>query len=201
MLIPRSLDWEPPQGRFDAVLFTSPQAPALAGTAARTFRHLPAFAVGERTAAAAREAGFGDVRTGGRDVGALLRMAAEAGGARLLHLGGRERTEVEMPHGLSIETRSVYAADLAETFEAAALEALRAQSIDWTLLFSARTAARFAALFDRERLARGTMSLAAISAAALAAAGDGWRRTAAAHRPSESGVLAAAGLLCDKPGG
>lgn len=181
------------------MLFTSPQAPEFAGPAAQPFRHLPAFAVGGRTAAAARAAGFADVQVGGRDVALLLRRTAEAGHVRLLHLGGRERTLTDVPDGLTVETRVVYGADLADRFEEEALAALRSERIDWALLFSARTAGRFAALFDAAKLRRGALSVATISAGTLAVAGVGWRQAVAADVPSETGVLAAAGLLCDKP--
>ncbi|MBV8971147.1 MAG: uroporphyrinogen-III synthase, partial [Sphingomonadaceae bacterium] len=50
--------WTPPPGEPDAVAFTSANAVRLAGAGADRYRALPAFAVGEATAAAARAAGW-----------------------------------------------------------------------------------------------------------------------------------------------
>jgi len=180
------------------VLLTSPQAPRLAGPAADPYRELPAFAVGERTAAAARAAGFADVREAGGNVVALQAAVAAVGVGRALHLAGAHRTEAAVPPGLRLIVRAVYEARLADlTAEAAA--ARRGGAVDWTLLFSARTAAQFARLHDGLGAARAAASIAAIGPTALAAAGGGWRRAVAAAAPNEAGILAAAGLTCDKP--
>lgn len=198
LLEPVSVAWEPPVDPVEAVLFTSPQGPRFAGAAAAAYHRLPAYAVGERTALAAQEAGFLDVRIAGGDLVALYAAVAAAGIARALHLTGIHRTEVAMPAGLQTIVRAVYEARLAPlTPDAAA--ALRAGSIDWVLLFSSRTAAHFAGLHDNLGLARAALSVAAISPAALERAGPGWRHAVAAQTPNEAGILAAAGLACDKP--
>jgi uroporphyrinogen-III synthase len=176
LLDPRPLAWTPPKGDFDALLFTSPQAPALAGDLAR-YRHLPAWAIGERTADAVRSAGFADVRVG-------------RGGGRRLHLAGRDLAPSAPDADVTIVP--VYAAELADPELARAT--LRGVAIDWALLFSARAASHFAAIVDSP----ADLSIAAISARALAAAGPGWRQAVAAAEPTEAGVLAAAGLLCEK---
>lgn len=191
-----ALAWEPPAGPFDALLFTSPQAPRLAGPAAAAYR-LPVYAVGERTAQAARAAGFADVRDGGGNLVALYDAAASAGVVRALHLAGVHRTEAPLPPGLAVEVRAVYDARLLDLTPVAA-QALRTGTVDWALLFSSRTAAHFAACVDPLGLRRDTIAIAAISVKALAAAGTGWRRAVAARTPTEAGILAAAGLACDK---
>jgi uroporphyrinogen-III synthase len=197
LLDPVALDWSPPEGGVEALLFTSPQGPRFAGAAAEPYRSLPAFAVGARTAAAAREAGFTDVREGGGDVAALYASVAAAGYRRVLHLAGADRSDVTPPPEAEVVVRAVYEARLADlTDEAKA--ALRAGAVDWALLFSTRTAAQFAACHGALGVDRSRLSVAAISAAALAAAGSGWARAVAAATPNEAGILAASGLSCDK---
>lgn len=186
-----------PPGGFDALLLTSAQAAMLAGAGAP--RHLPAYVVGEATATAARAAGFEVVRIGGGDAAAAIAGAARDGRRRLLHLAGRDRTAPNLSPGVEIVVREVYAAELVPELAGDAVAALRARPVDWALLFSARTAAHFAALVDGLGVARSAIGVAAISPAALAAAGEDWARAVAAERPDEAHVLAAAGLLCEKP--
>ena len=58
----RALAWTPPDpARFDAVLLTSANAARHGGDGMTPFLALPCYAVGERTAAAARSAGFAEV--------------------------------------------------------------------------------------------------------------------------------------------
>ncbi len=137
------------------------------------------------------------MRTAGGDVGALLAAVAAAGHARVLHLAGVQRTEAPVPEPLQIIVRAVYEAVLAP-LSAEAAAALGAGTLDWALLFSTRSAAHFAASFDALGADRATVAIAAISPAALAAAGGGWRRAVAAATPDEAGILAASGLSCDK---
>lgn len=137
------------------------------------------------------------MREGGGDVAALHMVVAAAGYRRILHLAGADRSDAVPPSAVEVEVRAVYEARLAD-LTAAAEAALRAGAVDWALLFSTRTAARFAACHDRLGLDRSRLSVAAISAAALAAAGSGWARAAAAASPGEAGILAASGLSCDK---
>ena len=81
------ITWRAPDaGQFDALLLTSANAVRVGGPGLAALRDLPVHAVGEATAAAAREAGF-DVATVGyagveRLVGALDPKL------RLLHLAG-----------------------------------------------------------------------------------------------------------------
>jgi uroporphyrinogen-III synthase len=80
----------PPAGPCDALIVTSANAvPALAGFE----KARPVFAVGERTAAAVREAGFMNTRVAQGDGASLATVVANAlaPGARLLHVAGRDR--------------------------------------------------------------------------------------------------------------
>ncbi len=107
-----------PAGPFDAVAATSanaflafaalPPPPALAG--------LPLHAVGERTAAAARRAGFRTVLDGGGDAVALAGSLARQlpPGGRVLYLAGVDRKPVLEASlraaGFAVATAEVYSA-------------------------------------------------------------------------------------------
>lgn len=188
LLIPRALAWSTPPGDWQAVAFTSASAPVLAGAALAALAHLPAYAVGAATAAAARAAGFAEVRAARGDAGAVFARAAADGVQRLLHLAGQDRTAAVVPAGLGVGIATVYAADLAP--------ALPAAEVDVVLLYSARTAAHFAALFAGNR---ATVTVAALSPAVAAAAGTGWQSVLVAAEPTEDALFAAARLTCDKP--
>ena len=189
LLIPRAVAWTVPAGEWQAVAFTSASAPALGGPGLAALALLPAYAVGEATAAAARTAGFGDVRAARGDASAVFALAAAGGVARLLHLAGAERSAATVPAGLTVGVAEVYAADLADT--------LPEDAVDLVLLYSTRTAARYATLFAGDR---GAVALAALSASVAAAAGAGWARIVVAAEPTEASLFAAAGLTCDSPG-
>lgn len=188
LLIPRAVDWSVPPGNWQAVAFTSASAPGLAGDALKSLVHLPAYAVGEATAAAAREAGFAGVRPARGDASAVFRLAARDGIARLLHLAGHDRSEATVPSGLTVGVTTVYAADLAS--------GLPVFDGDVVLLYSARTAAHFATLFAGERSA---LALTALSPQVAAAAGSGWARVIVAAEPTEDALFAAARLTCERP--
>lgn len=190
LMATEAVAWTLPDALPDAVMLTSAFAARLANNAA--VYHLPAFAVGGATARAAREAGFADVREGGGTAQALLDGAAAAGIASLLHLAGEDLTPVVVPAGLIVITRTVYRARL--------LPLAVMPGVDWVLLYSPRSAAHFAAEANRLGAAREAISVAAISAATLAAAGEGWRATAVASAPNEDALLAAIGISCHEGG-
>jgi uroporphyrinogen-III synthase len=191
LLETQAVAWQMPDAAPQAVMITSAAAARLAGDAAAAFHRLPTYAVGDATAAAARAAGFADVRAGEAGVQALLTAMAAAGLTRVLHLAGEDRTDVAAPDGLMLQVRTVYRAALRP------LPSL--PSVDFVLVYSARTAAHFAAEVDRLGLARGDVAIAAISPAALAAAGGGWQQAVAAARPDEDAMLAAIAAAWHKP--
>ncbi len=184
----RPLAWEPPDpAAFDAVLLTSANAAREAGPALARFTGLPCWAVGEATAAAAREAGFTDVRTGAGDGIALVQAAAEAGISRVLHLRGREHVALAWP-GLQVESRAVYAAEAVRRLP----DAVRKLRAAVALIHSPRGGARFAALAKEKE----SITIAAISRAAAAAAGSGWAEVAVAAVPRDEALLELAVKLC-----
>jgi len=183
--------WTPPDAaRFDAVMLTSAYAAHLGGPGLAAFRRLPAFAVGEATAAAAAAAGFADVRTGPANAAALARMIAAAGVTAAFHPRGADVAAVPNP-GFEIESAIVYAAEPVGALPEAAAAALRRDAL--ALLHSPRAGAHFAALAAGFRL---TTRIAAISDAAAAAAGPGWRECHVAPIPRDHALLELAAKLC-----
>ncbi|MBA3512277.1 MAG: uroporphyrinogen-III synthase, partial [Sphingomonas sp.] len=88
------VEWQAPDaGSFDALVLTSANAVRLGGDGLSRLRGLPVHAVGEATAAAAREAGF-DIASSG-EAGVERLLGSVEAGVRLLHLCGEHRIE---PH-------------------------------------------------------------------------------------------------------
>jgi uroporphyrinogen-III synthase len=182
----RPIDWTPldPAG-FDAVLLTSANAPRHAGDAMTSFLGLPCYAVGESTAAAARAAGFTDIRTGPSDGRALIEKAAGDGIAAAVHLCGRHHFAIRHP-AVAVTPVVVYAAEPAARMPEGTEDAL-------VLLHSPRAAALLARLAGERR---GHIRIAAISSEAAAAAGSGWASAAIAGEPRDQALLALAAKLC-----
>ena len=189
----RPLDWTAPDpAGFDAVVLTSGHTARLAGDGLTPFAALPCYAVGERTAEAARAAGFLDVRTGPSEGAALVAMMAADGVGRAFHPCGREHIELAQP-SVRIAAVPVYAADAVERLPAAAVGALRAGAV--ALLHSPRAARVLAQLAEPA----GTR-IAAISAATAEAAGPGWTSVAVAAAPRDQALLELAAKLCQTKG-
>jgi len=190
------LAWRPPDpGSLDAVLLTSANAAREGGPQLQRFLALPCHAVGEATADAARAAGFRDVRSGAADGAAALGGMA---GTRVLHLCGREHLPLERA-GVSVDRVVVYAADAADVLPGEADAALERGAL--ALLHSPRAGALFARLADEAGVARGSVAICAISEAAAASAGAGWRSAHWAERPRDEALLELARQLCQTGGG
>ena len=185
-----ALPWEPVEAAgFDAVMMTSANAARHGGPGLAPLTLLPCYAVGEATAAAAREAGFERVTVGDGDAEDLIGLCARDRVSNLLHFCGREHRAVERP-GLRVERRIVYASDAVSTLPAAARAAVEGGAV--ALLHSPRAAALFGELVE----AREGVAVAAISAAAAEAAGDGWLAREAAPQPTDEALLELAAKLC-----
>lgn len=174
------LVWTPPDPhRFDALLVTSANAIRHAGEGLAAIAALPVVAVGAASAVAARTAGLRVVATGDSDADAAIDVAKAIGLTRLLHLAGRDRHDVGLPVAI------VYAG-----VERPAPPDMTRDWIDRiVLLHSARAARRVALLVDRDGTDRAAVALAAISAAALAAAGPGWRAAVSAPVPTDAALF------------
>ena len=183
----RPLDWTPPVEAPDAIAFTSAQALEHGGPALGAYRDLPVYAVGDATAAAARAAGFHDIRTGPGDAAVLFAAAAGDGIRSLLHLAGRDRTAAAPPD-LTITVRELYAVDPVDAPLPAA---------DLVLVYSTRAATQLVRVAGP---ARSGLAVAALSPGVAAALGPGWRTIMVALTPDEDALFAASGLTCEKPG-
>jgi uroporphyrinogen-III synthase len=190
----RPLPWEPPHpGYAQAVMLTSSSAARVAGPGLAAVMDLPCYAVGERTAIEARNAGFRDVKTGDGDGAQLMALMVRDGVTSAFHLCGREHKG--LGHKLLLLTRRiVYAADALDRLPDSAAAALAAGAL--ALLHSPRAARQFAALTDDAGLSRATIRIAAISKAAAEAAGGGWRKKAVSRAPRDEALLELAAELC-----
>jgi len=117
-IVPLEVKTDVDLAAFDAVAITSVNAVRCAPSALlAALKGKPAFAVGDASAAAARGAGFKDVRSAAgtaRELGALMLRDCKAG-ARVIHPVGRERTpgfaEALSAGGVSLTPLEVYGAD------------------------------------------------------------------------------------------
>jgi uroporphyrinogen-III synthase len=185
---------------WGAVVITSANAAmALAANAARDgLIKLPLYAVGQRTADAAREVGFTDIVIAGGDVRDLLRTIverrADAKGP-LLYLAGEDRSGDLIGdltvRGIAAEMAVVYRAAPAP-FSARLIEALKGGAVDAVLHFSRRSAESYlagaqAAQLTKQALAVGHYCLSAQIAEPLQAMGA--PRVVVAKRPDEASII------------
>jgi uroporphyrinogen-III synthase len=181
------LAWEAPDlSAFDGLLLTSANAVRHAGEELQKLRGLEVYAVGAATAEAARERGFGIADAGDGGVDQLLGSIEPD--LKLLYLCGEDRREPEQRRQ-QITTIIVYrsrAIDRPDLSSAAGAVAL---------IHSPRAGRRFAELVSD----RSSIAIAAISAAAAEAAGDGWESVSIADAPNDDALLALAASLCNKP--
>ena len=179
-----------------ALVFTSAHAVRAAGTGNGT----PVFAVGAATAAAARRAGFTDVRTAGGDADSLAAMIMRAQlipDRPVLYLSGRDiATPLDLP-GLDVRRHIVYHADKIDKLSYDTAAALTAGTVAAMLLLSVRTGEAFAAAIADEGLTTALSSTKAlcISDSVLQSVAHlPWRGMAAARRPDIGSLCA---LLAD----
>ncbi len=178
--------WElPDPDSFDGLLLTSANAPRLAGPQLQLLASLPVYAVGARTAEAARKVGLRVVAVGNAGVDRLVDSIDPD--ARLLHLAGEERKLPATPQNVTeitvYRSRAIERPDLGHVGASVAL------------VHSPRAARRFAELVPD----RMSIAIVAISPAAAEAAGPGWECVYIAERPSDDALLALAARLCNKP--
>jgi len=185
-----------------ALLFTSTNGvTSLAAASER--RDLPAFAVGDGTATAARDAGFAEVQTAAGDVEALTALAAarlKPENGALVHASGHvvagDLAGRLARLGFAVRSVPLYHAIAAHSLGAATAAAFRAGEIDAALFFSPRTAATFVRLARAAGIRCGAAVGVALSAAVAAELeGLAWRRVVVADVPTEAAVLKAVDRL------
>ncbi|MDQ2102896.1 uroporphyrinogen-III synthase [Azospirillum isscasi] len=204
---------EPDVGNVQALLFTS--ANGVRGYARRTSRRdRPAYAVGDATATAAREAGFAQVESASGDVyalAALVRGRCTATAGPLLHVAGTklagDLSGLLAEAGFSVLRETLYDAVPTERLSDGTAAALRTGTLDAVLFFSPRTARSFvrlvaeAGLIDRCRTVDALCLSPAVAEAARTYGELGvtpWQSVRVAPRPEQESLL---GLLPDPSGG
>lgn len=195
----------PAPARYRGVILTSAQA---AGHVPVTSLALPAFAVGEATARAARAAGFASVVAAQGDVRSLAHALAAIAGddpRPFLHLCGAEvregTAEAFQAAGVAVERCIVYRAVPATALTARTRTAMAKGLIDVVLLFSPRTASIFVGLVDAAGLGASLARMQAITwsaAVAEAAQPARWARVSTVERRDRATLL---GLLRSPDGG
>jgi len=164
-----------------------------------TYAGLRLYAVGDRTAAAARDLGFADTVSasgGAEDLVALLRRTEPE--TTLFYPAAshpaHDLTALLAPTGIAVETVPVYAMRPVLAFDPAIADALANNQIDAALFYSRRSAETFVALADAADIAPPpgltALCLSANVAAPLLAAGHA--RIALADFPSEEAMIALA---------
>ena len=170
-----------------AIAFTSRNGvAAFAALSAR--RDRPVFAVGEATAAAAREAGFVEVRSAAGDLDALARLIRSEGlspGAVILHPAARQPAgDLAAAVGDAADVRSLAVYEAVETGAAAPI------AFDAVLVHSPRASlALTAALTDAAARASVAVAISLNAAAPLAA--RPFSAVGVADRPDEAALFAA----------
>lgn len=194
----RPVAWQPPDpAGVDALLLGSANALRHGGAALAVYRGKPAYAVGRTTADAAHAAGFIVELVGEGGLQSVIGRL-RAGHRRLLRLAGETRLALDMPAGVTVTERVVYASEPAPMPPALA-ELLREPAV--VMLHSGEAARHFAGLCDSNGIARAPLALAAIGPRVAEAAGEGWKTVTCADRPSDAALLALAGQMCqDRPG-
>jgi uroporphyrinogen-III synthase len=182
--------WPTTADAYDAVIFTSPFAPALRPADPR-WRDLPVFAVGEATAAAARAAGFGDVRCTGYTAADLCAVLSAHAFLRALHPSGADiARDLAAAFPGRVERIVVYRMIAATTLSSQATGLLRTSTELIVPLFSRRSAEAFATLVRSIDQRRARVTAVGISAQVLGIASPPWRRAIVAPVPTGPAMAA-----------
>ena len=149
-LLPAEL---PAASSLQAIAVTSANAlrALVAAGAIASYRHLPVYAVGDRTADLAEELGFAMVSSAGGAIADLVDLLAHAAIAGpILYPAARERSadlaRSLAPFGRIIETVPVYAMNPVPVLKEEIVAALRDGTLAAALFYSRRTAETFARL-------------------------------------------------------
>ncbi|MFC4293291.1 uroporphyrinogen-III synthase [Sphingorhabdus arenilitoris] len=183
-----ALPWHVPDpAAYDALLITSANAIHLGGDGLAALTSLPVYAVGGKSAQRAAQAGFTIAATGDTDSAQIAAMAAANGAARLLWLCGKNRTVVDPPAGVHLDSRIIY--------DAARLPpppdfAQQVQDAGAVMLHSPRAARYFAQICAELALDKSAVTIAALSANIAKNAGSGWAKIIIAARPCDRLLLA-----------
>lgn len=196
LLAIRPVEWSLDMRQVGAIAFTSPNAARVAG-AADIPRDLPVFAVGDATARAAQVAGWRNVASAAGDVHDLVRLIVDHRdrfSGRVLHLSAREpagdlRGDLNRM-GIRAASQVVYATEFAPP-AALLMQLQTSEDMAGVLIFSPKSAARFADLVEGPRQSARIVCISEAAAKPLQAAGCA--QVIIAQRPNEASMLAALG--------
>ncbi|MGC2855939.1 uroporphyrinogen-III synthase [Novispirillum sp. DQ9] len=162
-------------------------------------RHIPALAVGDQTAAVAREHGFVQVTAAEGEVNslaALARASLDPKGGPLLHAAGShvagDLVGMLQGDGFTVRRVQLYESRTAAAFSQEFQQALRDRAVDAVLLYSPRTAKTFATLAEQGDLRDACRGVAAycLSQAVADALGDlPFAAVRIAPRPEQDALL------------
>jgi uroporphyrinogen-III synthase len=162
-------------------------------------RDLPVFAVGERTAEAARAAGFGRIESARgtvEELATLLKEKLDPRQGALFHATGSVAKGDLMASlaadGYEVWRGALYDATAASALSGTTITALRDGRIDMVLLFSPRTAETFVDLARSAGVEGACVSMIALClspAVAQAAKAVRWREVRIASRPERSALI------------
>ena len=164
-------------------------------------RDIAVCAVGDASARAAGDLGFGDVASASGDVEALAAMVKagrDPGAGALLHVAGTDvagdLSGLLEAAGFEVPRAVLYEARAAESLSAETRDAMEAGTLDGVLLFSPRTAALFAELVTDAGVSetcRGLIAYCLSPAVAEKAQSLAWRDVVVATEPSQEALLRA----------
>ncbi|MHA1113951.1 MAG: uroporphyrinogen-III synthase, partial [Alphaproteobacteria bacterium] len=181
-----------------AVLITSANGARMLAKATER-RDLRLFAVGDASAAAARDLGFTSVDSAGGDVSALAQLvyaALPSDGGPLVHVAGSDVAgdlagALERA-GFTVRREVLYDQKPVEILPPAAAKALTKGTVEAVLLYSPRTAATFVELVRKARLETGLTEVTAYCLAenvADKAGGLPWKAVRVAADPEQGALL------------
>jgi uroporphyrinogen-III synthase len=187
----------PAADQLQAVLIASGNA--LIGLPA-AYHSLPLLAIGDASAARARQAGFAEVLSADGDADALAALAStqcDPSGLPLLLAAGHGQSlllaAALRAHGFRVIRRTTYAAVPVRTLPEPAAAALRANDLRAVLFFSGATARHFTRLLRRSGLRdvlHGIDACAIGHPTAAAIEALSWRRVLRAAKPTQDAMLA-----------
>ncbi|MEO9635421.1 MAG: uroporphyrinogen-III synthase [Parasphingorhabdus sp.] len=193
LFVIEAVPWLAPKtAEFDALLLTSANALKFGGADLNIYQSLPVLAVGEKTAAAATDAGFQVVETGQAGAQDLLDHSTADQYRNILWLTGEQYTEISAPER-HLHILPVYRSQACELGEQAKACLAEETAI---LLYSARAAQHLAAELDRLYLPKSRYHMLAFSAKVAEAAGNGWKSLHVADQPDDDALLSLASRLC-----
>jgi uroporphyrinogen-III synthase len=182
--------WPGQAADYDALIFTSPAAPARRPADA-LWNSLPAYAVGPATAAAAHNVGFKHVRCTGATAADLAAVLDKEKFNRALHPGGEDLTlDLSLRFPGRVTRVATFRAVKNESLSLGAIKALRASTPTIAPLFSRRSAQAFADLLRAIGPHAAHVTALAISAAAIDVPNAPWNEALVSPAPNAAAMAA-----------